>query len=234
MISMTSRTLPRSLVALGAVLLVTLSACGQPEYRYVRNTEARTAFKVPHDWQVFDETQAGEGQASTPDPVNWLIGLDGDPQPAAGHILSSQDELATEYPQGIAAVITLNSRLRDQANVGTLRNLVLPVDGLQEEVGADAVTLLAYDDRIVKDGFRGMHMEVQVADSALKTYNAGAAASTSEPGLAGESYIHMTQTAYYDPTTDKVYFLAVLCEANCYSRNRGDIETVINSWAVIP
>jgi hypothetical protein len=233
---MTVRSLPRVLVALGALLLVSLTACGQPEYRYVRNTEARTAFKVPHGWEVFDESQvqSGEGQATTPDPVDWLVGLDADPQPAPGHILSAQDELTTEYPQGIAAVITLNTELRDRASVSTLRNLVLPVDSLLQEIGAEAVTLISYDDRIVKDGFRGMHMEVQVAASALKALNAGTAGAGSAPSFLSDSYIQMSQTAYYDPSTDKVFFLAVLCDANCYSRNRGDIETVINSWAVIP
>lgn len=233
---MCARTLPRALIAAAAACCVLLTACGQPEYRYVRNTEARTAFKVPHEWSVFDESQvqSGEGQASTPDPVQWLVGLDADPAPSTGHILSAQDDLATAYPQGIAAVISLNAQQRDQVNMGTLRNLVLPVDSLQEQVGAEAVTLLAYDDRIVKDGFRGMHMEVQVASSALASLNAGGATSTEEPSFLSDRYVQMSQTAYYDPNTDRVYFLAVLCDANCYSRNRGDIETVVNSWAVIP
>jgi hypothetical protein len=229
------RIAPRTLMAVAATLAL-LASCGQPEYRYVRNTEARTAFKVPHEWTVFDESevQTGAGQASTPDPVQWLVGLDADPQPATDHILSAQDDLATDYPQGIAAVIALNAQQRDQVNMGTLRNLVLPVDSLQEQVGAEAVTLLSYDDRIVKDGFRGMHMEVQVAASALKTLNAGGTATSEDPSFLSDSYIQMTETAYFDPNTDKVYFLAVLCDADCYSRNRGDIETVINSWAVIP
>lgn len=234
---MTRYTRRRALVALGVGCLLALSACSPPAYRYVRNTEARTAFKVPNGWAVFDETQVqggGDGQASTPDPVDWLVGLDADPQPTTDHVLSAQDDLATPYPQGVAAVITLNARQRDQVNMGTLRNLVIPIDSIQDQVGAEAVTLLAYDDRIVKDGFRGMHMEVQVAASALTALNAGTATSGSDPSFLSGEYIQMSQTAYYDPGTDKVYFLAVLCEAECYNRNRGDIETVIESWAVIP
>ena len=50
--------------------------CGSPSYEYVRNTEARTAFKVPIDWTVFDEaTLQGEPAGppvNTPDPVEWL------------------------------------------------------------------------------------------------------------------------------------------------------------------
>ncbi len=48
--------LGRSLTAaFAAAIVTTLVACGSPSYEYVRNTEARTAFKVPIDWTVFDE-----------------------------------------------------------------------------------------------------------------------------------------------------------------------------------
>ena len=70
---------------LGVGLAMALAACGSPSYEYVRNTEARTAFKIPIDWTVFDEA-ALQGEAAgppvnTPDPVEWLVGLDGDPSP---------------------------------------------------------------------------------------------------------------------------------------------------------
>ena len=42
--------------------------------------------------------------------------------------------------------------------------------------------------------------------------------------LVDDDYLHINQTAYVDPSSDKVYFLAVLCSAECYGRNRGDIE----------
>ena len=70
----------------------TLAACGSASYEYVRNTEARTAFKVPIEWTVFDEaTLQGEPAGppvNTPDPVEWLIGLDGHPSPTVEHVLA--------------------------------------------------------------------------------------------------------------------------------------------------
>ena len=75
-----------------AVGSISLASCGEPEYEYVRNTQARTAFKVPHGWTIFDEaTMQGDpqgAQASTPDPVEWLVGLDGDPSPSREHVLT--------------------------------------------------------------------------------------------------------------------------------------------------
>jgi hypothetical protein len=30
-----------------------------------------------------------------------------------------------------------------------------------------------------------------------------------------------------------VYYAAILCSADCYQRNSGEIESTINSWTVI-
>jgi hypothetical protein len=209
-----------------------LAACGSPGYQYVRNTEARTAFKVPIEWTVFDEA-ALQGEpagppASTPDPVEWLIGLDADPSPAVEHVMN-QGAYYSDYPQGVAAVLRLTAQQRDGINYGSLRNLILPIDTIQDQVGREAVQILAYDDRIEKDGFRGLHFEAQIWASALE---AGATADSGTV-LFDDRFVHVSQTAYMDPASDRVYVLAVLCSAECYGRNRGDIESVINSWAVI-
>lgn len=220
-----------------AVGSMSLAACGDPEYEYVRNTEAGTAFKVPHEWTLFDEaTMQGDpagAQASTPDPVEWLVGLDGDPAPAREHVLSLADGYDTAFPQGIAGVYRLSTQVRDAVNLEQLRNLVIPIDQIGDEVGAEAINMIAYDDRLDVGGFRGLHLEAQVLISALETVQ-GAGGEAGEPSvLVSDDYLHINQTAYMDPSTDKVYILAVLCSADCYERNRGDIETVVDSWAVI-
>ena len=207
-------------------------ACGSPSYEYVRNTEARTAFKVPIEWTVFDEaTLQGEPAGppvSTPDPVEWLIGLDAHPSPAVEHVMS-QEGYYSDYPQGIAAVLRLTAEQRDGISYGALRNLIIPIDQIQDQVGREAVEILAYDDRIEKDGFRGLHFEAQIWASALE----GTAATDGGSVLFDDRFVQISQTAYMDPASDKVYVLAVLCSAECYGRNRGDIESVIDSWAVI-
>jgi hypothetical protein len=222
-----------TLVLLIAAGAATLAACGSASYEYVRNTEARTAFKVPIEWTVFDEaTLQGEPAGppvNTPDPVEWLIGLDGHPSPTVEHVLA-QGGYYSEYPQGIAAVLRLTAEQRDGISYGALRNLILPIDQIQDQVGREAVQLLAYDDRVEKDGFRGLHFEAQIWASALE---GGEAATGGGTVLFDDRFVQISQTAYMDPASDKVYVLAVLCSAECYGRNRGDIESVINSWAVI-
>ncbi|MDH4112645.1 MAG: hypothetical protein OEV60_08200 [Actinomycetota bacterium] len=216
-------------LAVGASIV---AACGSPSYEYVRNTEARTAFKVPIEWTVFDEQTLQGEQAgppvNTPDPVEWLIGLDADPVPAVDHVMS-QGNYYSDYPQGIAAVLRLTQQQRDGISYGALRNLIVPLDQIQDQVGREAVQLLSYDDHIEKDGFRGVHLEAQIWASALE----GDLTAGGGDVFFDDRFVQISQTAYMDPASDKVYVLAVLCSAECYGRNRGDIESVINSWAVI-
>ena len=129
----------------------------------------------------------------------------------------------------------MSTSVRDRLNLTELRNLILPIDGIRDEVGAEAINLISYDDRLDVDGFRGLHFEAQVSVSALEFVVSGGSVGGSggAGALLNDDYVHINQTAYMDPSSDKVYILAVLCSADCYARNRGDIETVVNSWAVI-
>jgi len=222
-----------SLVRLAVLVLATLAllpSCSEPQYKYVRNTEARTAFRVPTPWTVFDEsTISGVDTANdTPDNVDWLVGIDADPAPQLGHLFPTS--YATDYPQGIAAVLTLTGESRDGASLGALRNLIVPVDQIGDEVGTDAVRMLAYDDAMVRDGYRGLHMVVQVQATAL----ASATSAEGGPGFLASDYVQMNQIALLDDSTEHAYIFALLCSADCYSRNRSDIESAIDSWTVLP
>jgi hypothetical protein len=224
------RRTPVTPVALCLGLLALLASCSAPEYKYVRNTEARTAFRVPTPWTVFDETQISgvDSPTDTPDNVDWLVGIDADPAPQLGHIFPTS--YATDHPQGVAAVLTLTGESRDQANLGALRNLIIPVDQITDEVGTDAVRILLYDDRLVQDGYRGLHMIVQVQSTAL----AADAAAQEGPGFLEGDYVQLNQIALLDDSTEHAYILALLCSADCYARNRSDIESAIDSWTVLP
>ncbi|MDQ3209599.1 MAG: hypothetical protein M3Q20_00210 [Actinomycetota bacterium] len=223
-------------LAVGSALL---AACGSPSYEYVRNTEAKTAFKVPHGWTLFDEAaMQGDAQgqlASAPDPVEWLVGFDADPAPAREHVLSLAAGSDTTYPHGIAGVYSLSTEARDNVNLTELRNLIIPIDSIRDQVGSEALNLIAYDDHLEIDGFRGLHFEAQVSISALEFVlgDGAVAGGDGSSVLLSDDYLHINQTAYMDPSTDKVYLMVVVCSADCYERNRADIETVVDSWAVI-
>lgn len=220
--------------ALGLGLL--LAACSAPQYEYVRNTEARTAFRIPTAWAVFEESTISgtDSTADTPDTIDWLVGIDADPKPNIANVYPSR--FATDHPQGIAAVLSLTGESRDMTSFQALRNLLVPIDQIRDEVGTDAVRILLYDDLVVRDGYRGLHMVIQVQESALtagSTQGAGEGSGDGAGFLSG-TYVQMNQILLLDDTTQHAYVLALLCSADCYARDRGDIESAIDSWTVLP
>jgi len=235
------------LVGTAAALVVLATACSGPRYEYVRNTSLRTAFKVPTDWALFDKQtllgQPSGPQPSTPDPIRWLVGLDGDPKPAASHVLDP-NTLNTEYPQGIALVQTYSFGDRDTSSFNALRNYLFPVDALLQD--PNSARVLSYNDRIDENGVRGLQIVFQFRASALATAQANAsssgAASDLQRALLGGSaaallspdYVTVSQKALVSADTNQIYYIAVLCSAECYDRNRADVESTVSSWTVLP
>jgi hypothetical protein len=236
-------------VALAWLLAVALAAsCSGPSHEYVRNTSLRTAFKVPEGWTLYDK-QAVLGvppgpEASTPDPIKWLVGIDGDPSPTVGHILDPS-ALNTDHPHGIALVQELSFNDRDQASLMALRDYLFPVTALIQD--PNSAQVVAYDDRIDRDGVRGVHVVFQFRASALATAQASAAEAGAEgddlqrsllggagAALLSPDYVTVDQMVLVDAETSRVYYIAVLCSAECFNRNRSDIEAIVDSWTVLP
>jgi len=172
------------------------------------------------------------------------VGIDGDPQASTGHILDASN-LTTDNPQGIALVQDLSFTERDAASIQYLRNFLFPVDQLIQNASDAAV--LTYDDKIDENGFRGVHLVFQFRASALAaaTTTSGGATDTGDQAvqralLGGQGvavlspeFVEVDQKAFLDPASSKVYYAAILCSADCYQRNSGEIESTINSWTVI-
>jgi hypothetical protein len=240
-----------TLAGLLAVSFV-LAACSPPEYRYVRDSSTRTAFRVPTAWTLYDEaTVLGEiqgQQGDQPDPIRWLVGLDGDPTASVGHILNGAD-LGTDYPQGIAVVQQLSFVERDNESLSYLRNFMFPIDQLiQNDSNAKVVT---YDDEIQDGNLRGLHMVISFREAALADARAAAAAAgtSGTPAINSDKlqrallggtganvltpgFVEFDQKAYVDDATHNVYLVIMLCSSECYSRNHAQIEGAVDSWTV--
>ncbi|HTG46736.1 MAG TPA: hypothetical protein VK646_03680 [Actinomycetota bacterium] len=244
------RRLPSSVLVVVAICLVA-AACSGPRYRYVRDTHTRTAFRVPTNWTIFDKaTMLGlppGPQPNVPDPLQWLVGIDGSPQASVSHILNVAD-LTTDQPQGIGLVQTLSFTERDSASISYLRNFLFPVDQLIQN-GSDGA-LVSYDDKLVENGLHGVHLVLQFRASKLASAVAAsqsAAGSSSDAssnlqrallGGAGADvlspkFVEVDQKALIDDAANRVYYVAILCSATCYQQNRGAIESAVDSWTVI-
>jgi hypothetical protein len=247
------RTSGALLRALGCGVVVSLlfAACSEPSHRYVRNTDLRSAFKVPTGWTTFTEAEVlgtgTEPQPSTPDPLTWVVGIDGDPRPSAAHVLDP-GALNTDHPNGVALVQEFSFQDRDAASFSFMRNYIFPVDELI--ANPNNAQVLTYDDALVEDGFRGVHLIFQFRFDAIEELSAQ---STDAPdpeavrsalaratlggagaGLLNPDFVTVNQISYIDRDTSRVYFFAMLCSAACYDRNRGDIESTVDSWTVQP
>jgi hypothetical protein len=223
-------------------------SCSAPRYEYVRNTSLRTAFKMPREWELFDrETLLGlppGPQPSTPDPIRWIVGIDGDPQPSVSHVLDPVT-LNTDHPQGVALVQQFSFNDRDSSSYSSLRNYLFPVDALLQD--PNSAQVLSYDDSIDIDGVRGLHIVFQFRASSLATAQASepqtatSAADLQRTLLGGvhaallsPDYVTVDQMALVNADTSQVYLIAVLCSAACYQRNGSDISSIVDSWTVLP
>ena len=236
--------------ALASICLIVLaSSCSAPRYEYVRNTALRTAFKIPRDWKLFDrQTLLGlppGPQPSTPDPIRWLVGLDGDPQPSVAHVLDPST-LNTDYPQGIALVQRFSFDDRDKSSFNALRNYLFPVDALLQD--ANSAQVVSYDDRIDHNGVRGLHIVFQFRASSLASAQASATQTATSgavdlqrtllggvhAALLSPDYVTVDQEAFVNADSSQVYIIVVLCSAACYQRNSADIRSIVDSWTVLP
>lgn len=223
---------------LGAVpFAFVLVSCASSQFQYVSSSQARTAFKLPKTWHVYDKAAflglPPGPEANTPDPIEWLVAIDGDPSPSVDHILDASN-LDTDYPQGVGVVQTLSPENRDQASFAYLRNFLIPIDQLTQ-AGSDNVQLLKSDD-LLTSGLRGNHLVYQFRMSALGQLSPGVPGQTQGQGTSSLdiNWVRVDQVAYLDQSTSKVFVLAVMCSSQCYDRNATAIEATVNSWTVKP
>jgi len=250
------RSRSRALVFLAGILVgsFVLGACSPPEYRYVRDSGSRSAFRIPTGWTTYDEATVlgelnGAPQGDQPNPIQWLVGVDGDPSASVAHVLNGSD-LGTDYPQGIVIVQDLSFVERDYASLNYLRNFLFPIDQLIQNESNAAV--VSYDDEIHDNGLRGLHMVVSFRASALADARQAAAAASGTQGGASTGsdalqrallggagtgvlspgFVELDQKALIDDASHKLYLAIMLCSSECYSRNRTQIEGAVDSWTV--
>lgn len=200
------------LVALAAAVLV--AGCSGSDYHYVKSSEDKTYFKVPHRWALFDEdaiierlgADLTETERDTELDQTWRVAFDAAPRPTLRHL----GETAASHPWGLAVVRNLTFEAADEMSNAALRNYFFDVDtALQNDAGDISV----YEELQLDGGFRGVHL---------------VATLEREDGRS----ITIDQTALVDQATTKVYALVVSCSDVCYDENRAEIREIVESWTV--
>ncbi len=204
-------------LAAGAILL---AACGGASFNFTSSSDDKAFFKVPKQWREYNRLDileaAGQSEsAATERAIPWLVAFDADPEPSVIHVLSL--ELAPEYPVVLAQTRALDFSTRDQISLGSLRNQLYPVDDLLQN---DAAEIIAYEEVVLEDGFRGIEMTYDVLTQGIS------------PVTRGNQVIRVRMMGILDAKTENLYWLAIRCRAECFVEHQGMIDQIAESWTV--
>ena len=197
-------------------------------YEYVRNTKARTVLRISTRVDRVRGVHGVGGRLGRRHPGHDRLAGRDRRQPEAERRERLPIGLRDRLPQGFAAVHA------HRGGPGT-SGAAEPPDSdrsIRDDLGSDAVRVLEYDDALVRDGYRGLQMVVQVQEAALL--------GDGQPAWIRRRWIPLRYVRADEPgdagrrRDQHAYILFLLCSADCYARNRGDIHSAIDSWTVLP
>ncbi len=213
----------KAVVAAACLVLVgTLTACGAPDYTYVKNSGDKLYFKVPAEWSRVDQGALDVEQFADPDSatakvqkaLNWSIAYDADDKPSPRHVFGPHAAEPVVY----ARVQRLPPNDRGTVSFDSMRDLLLPVtptarqSALQQGVRLTGFELLVDDVINPEHGLRGVH--------SVFNYNVGGVLQTFD------------QTVLANDDASKVYLLLVRCSAKCYRQRTDEMKTITKSMTV--
>jgi hypothetical protein len=193
--------------ALVAGLVLILTGCGSPTYRFVGSDDRDLIMRVPRAWTVVDTgaalKAAGLDPAAQP---GWTAFIDGSPQPDVKHVQSPSDEA----PLLFAETIPLTKDQRASVTGDALRELVLPGDADARAAALKAHAFVILQNKVVSTRTQqGIHM----------TYSF-------KIGDTNEVY---DEIALADPKVTRVQLVFVHCNLRCYTAHKSEITDVVSS-----
>lgn len=205
-----------AIAGLGTALALFLAGCGAPNYTYVANTTQNTYFKVPYSWRQINTnalvkaiTNGGSANGT------WIVGYDASGSPSAQHVLG----VVPDKPFVYATVGQLNQTTTDMLSYNVLKDFFLPVtsdartNAAQQGFPLTGFKLLASSDLTPGQGIHGV-------------------SETYDYTFPGNRVVTFDQVALTNAADTKVYLLLVHCTATCFTHNKAQISTVINSFTV--
>jgi hypothetical protein len=203
------------LVSLGVLTV----GCSTPDRNFVLDERTQVFVKVPPSWHIFgqDELPGSSGlEADTGSPVVFRSAFAADVNAGVPQGLEDFD---SSSPVGYTVVLLLDENEQDTVSMASLRNKLLPIDAIEQE-DPQALELVA-NEVLYDRGFRGQRVVFDLRSTE----------DLSDPyGHA----VRLAQSFYLGPTGSVAYYLIVGCTVDCYERDRGAIDDVIQSWSVYP
>ena len=219
------RRIGTALVVLLGLLSLT-AGCGEPEFRYVSNTDEQTYFKVPHSWheidsEVIDASFDGiENEESVAVDARkqlwWSAAYDSDESPAPEHMT---DVGTSDSPVIYVSIRRQLPFQRDMTSFDLMRDIFLPVSETRREAMAEADTGL--------HGFEALYDEVLNGEDGVhgvrNVYNYE----------MPNGILHtIEQTVYANQDSTVLYIMLIRCTARCYRERAVELNDIATSFTV--
>jgi hypothetical protein len=219
------RRIGTALVVLLGVLSLT-AGCGEPEFRYVSNTDEQTYFKVPHSWHeidsgVIDASFDGiENEESVAVDARkqlwWSVAYDSDESPAPEHMT---DVGTSDSPVIYVSIRRQLPFQRDMTSFDLMRDIFLPVSETRREAMAEAGAGL--------DGFEALYDEVLNGNDGV--HGVRTVFSYEMP----TGILHtFDQTVYANQDSTVLYIMLIRCTARCYRERAVELNDIATSFTV--
>ncbi|MGI5288738.1 lipoprotein [Nonomuraea polychroma] len=215
-----------SIVLLAAIFV--LSACGQPEFTYVRDRTGTTYFKVPASFTQLN-ANAIEMYLSGDHPNSqaaqlraqrvWSTAFDQSTEPSVNHLLGSAD------PFVYATVHQLTEEQRDGISLNRLRDFVLPVTTQMREL---------YQQQSLATGqpptFRNFEL---LNDEVLSLDNGARGVRVRFNYQIGNDVQTFDHTAILDEKGATVSVMLIGCQSLCFRKRAGEFDKIASSFKLL-
>ncbi|GAA4955141.1 hypothetical protein GCM10023334_071630 [Nonomuraea thailandensis] len=210
------------------VAVLMLSACGQPEFTYVRDKAGTTYFKVPASFTQLDASpielylsgdHPGSQAAALRAQRVWSTAFDQSADPSVNHLLGSTE------PFVYATVHQLTEEQRDAISLNRLRDFILPVTEemrtayLQQAIQANQPPMFGRFE-LIKD-------EVLALDGGAKGIRVR---FNYQIGNEIQTFDH---TALLDGTGTKVSVMIIGCQSVCFAKRAAEFDKIASSFKLL-
>ncbi|NUR93440.1 MAG: hypothetical protein HOY71_55990 [Nonomuraea sp.] len=210
------------------VAIFMLSACGQPDFTYVRDREGTTYFKVPASFtqlnaEPIETYLTGDHPGSVAAMIRaqrvWSTAFDQSAEPTVNHLLSSKD------PFVYATVHQLTDEQRDAVSLNRLRDFVLPVTEQMRQL---------YEQQAMTTGRPPMFGNFELlSDDVLALENGARGVRVRFNYQIGNAVQTFDQTAILDEKGARVSVMLLGCQSTCYRDRSAEFDKIASSFKLL-
>jgi hypothetical protein len=197
-------------------LLLALTACGPPAYRFTANDADSLVVKIPRGWSLVRSGVPASSDGTPSAAGNWFAVYDGASHPTVDHV-GSAHALA---PVALVQTSVLDADQGRALTDDDMRDALLPVSEKGRAVAQLRGGSPGNDFHLISDEKVGDRTAAGV--HVVFSYDLGQGPEVFD------------QVVMADQKKTRIHLLLVHCSQSCYDRNRGLITDSVRSFTVRP